>query len=578
MMSLSALDWFLIVAINGSIILYGVYLSRGTKRSVDWFLAAKGLPWWMVGLSMFATAVDSGDYVAVAGGAYKFGLSYISSWWLGLSIGWCLVAFFLFVPMYRAGMFTNAEYLEFRFGPVARVISVLIQIQSRTNVMANVAFSLYLTFSVLTGWGTQTWWLVVGIALAAATYTALGGLRSVAVTDTIQSVVMILASIVLWWTVWDHVGGWQGLENRLDQHVASHRLAEATAHSMTHVGGLDSTTAPPVIVVLGFILALSAYCTINQSQAMRLLAARSIWDMKMAAVVAGSVTAFMMWFNVTLGVLGRAVVPDLETTDQILPTLIEQFAPTMQAGLLGIIVAGLLAGGLSTYDSIGSALASVFTRDIYARFIHRHGTDRHYLLVSRIVTVVVILASFAYIPFLKAGMLEFYLKLAGVAVIPLFTVYLMGVFTGVARSSATIGLSVAMLAGLTRFMNPILLEWGLEPLPVWWTDTWWGYLWSILVTSLSMIVASMITGWESRETFQAVAPARPTRHQPSDDSADEETAPGETWLERSRQTVPTTLEGTPQTSSERAGWWLQPWIWASLLLLIVGYLNLVVFW
>ena len=88
MMSLSALDWFLIVALNGSIILYGLYLSRGTKRSVDWFLAAKGLPWWMVGLSMFATAVDSGDYVAVAGGAYKFGLSYISSWWLGLSIGW----------------------------------------------------------------------------------------------------------------------------------------------------------------------------------------------------------------------------------------------------------------------------------------------------------------------------------------------------------------------------------------------------------------------------------------------------------------------------------------------------------
>lgn len=577
-MSLSALDWFLIVAINGSIILYGVYLSRGTKRSVDWFLAAKGLPWWMVGLSMFATAVDSGDYVAVAGGAYKFGLSYISSWWLGLSIGWCLVAFFLFIPMYRAGMFTNAEYLEFRFGPVARVISVLIQIQSRTNVMANVAFSLYLTFSVLTGWGTQTWWLVVGIALAAATYTALGGLRSVAVTDTIQSVVMILASIVLWWTVWDHVGGWQGLENQLDQHVDSHRLSEATAHSMTHVGGLDSTAAPPVIVVLGFILALSAYCTINQSQAMRLLAARSIWDMKMAAVVAGSVTAFMMWFNVTLGVLGRAVVPDLETTDQILPTLIEQFAPTMQAGLMGIIVAGLLAGGLSTYDSIGSALASVFTRDIYARFIRPHEPDRHYLLVSRIVTVVVILASFAYIPFLKAGMLEFYMKLSGVAVIPLFTVYLMGVFTRVARSSATIGLSVAMLAGLTRFMNPVLLEWGLEPLPVWWTDTWWGYLWSILVTSLSMVVASMITGWESRETFQTVAPSRPTRDQPSDDSTDEETASGETWLERSRQTVPTTLEGTPQTSSERTGWWLQPWIWASLLLLIVGYLNLVVFW
>ena len=64
------LDWFLVIAINGSIILVGLWLARNTNNSVDWFLAAKGLPWWMVGLSMFATAVDSGDYVAVAGGAY----------------------------------------------------------------------------------------------------------------------------------------------------------------------------------------------------------------------------------------------------------------------------------------------------------------------------------------------------------------------------------------------------------------------------------------------------------------------------------------------------------------------------
>ena len=135
-----------------------------------------------------------------------------------------------------------------------------------------------------------------------------------------------------------------------------------------------------------------------------------------------------------------------------------------------------------------------------------------------------------------------------------------------------------MLAGLTRFMNPVLLAWELQPLPVWWTDTWWGYLWSILVTSLSMIVASMITGWESHDKFQGVAPSKETRNQPPGSSAEEEGTSAETWLERSRQAVPKTLELTPRTSAESSRWQLQPWIWASLLLLIVGYLNLVVFW
>lgn len=72
---MTPLDWLIVIVANGAIVGYGLYLARGTTTSYEWFLAAKGLPWWIVGLSMFATAVDSGDYVAVVGGAYTFGLS-----------------------------------------------------------------------------------------------------------------------------------------------------------------------------------------------------------------------------------------------------------------------------------------------------------------------------------------------------------------------------------------------------------------------------------------------------------------------------------------------------------------------
>ena len=575
---MSGFAWGLVIAINGAIIGYGLWRARETHRSIDWFLAAKGLPWWIVGLSLFATAVDSGDYVAVAGSAYKQGLPYLSAWWLGLTIGWLVVAYVVFVPMYRTGMFTNAEYLEYRFGPSARVISVFIQLQSRTNVLANVAFSLYLIFTVLTDWGEQSWWLVIAIAVGAAVYTSAGGLRSVAVTDAMQSVVMFAASVTLWWIVWSAVGGWSGLESGLAQQVENERITATVAHAMTHVGGQGEPGVPPWLVVLGFVIVMTSYCVINQSQAMRMLAARSVWDMKMAAVLAAGVTVVAMWFNVTLGILGRVAFPDLATVDEIYPQLVRQFLLPLNAGLTGIVVAGLFAGGISTYDSVGSALSSVFTRDLYARFLVKRRDDRHYLRVSRVVTFVVIALSFAYVPFLGQGMVALYLKLVGVGVVPLMTIYVMGVLTRVGRSSGTVGLVVGIGCGLTRFADP-LTQWAFgTDLPFRWTNFWWGYLWSIAATAAAMVVSSILTGWADADDVAGLVYS-PGREQ-TDTPTPLHAIPSMegTWLETSHAEVPPTHDSPFSTPENRLPWFERPGVWAATLIAVVCFLNLYLFW
>jgi len=115
-------------------------------------------------------------------------------------------AFVIFPCMYRVGMYTNAEYLEARFGPATRVICALIQVQYRTLVLAIIATTLYLTLSIVCDWnvaawwawgGDPAWWAVAAIAGLAAVYTALGGLRSVAVTDSLQFAVMTVAGLVI---------------------------------------------------------------------------------------------------------------------------------------------------------------------------------------------------------------------------------------------------------------------------------------------------------------------------------------------------------------------------------------------
>ena len=122
-------------------------------------------------------------------------------------------------------------------------------------------------------------------------------------------------------------------------------------------------------------------------------------------------------------------------------------------GLQSVVVGGVLAGGVSTYDSIGSSLGAVFTHDIYRRFLAPGRSDAHYLFITRWATLGMIAVSFGYIPFLGGGMVALYLRLTGVAVVPLCTVYLMGSLTRVPRRARAIGLGVGVLYGISSLLD-----------------------------------------------------------------------------------------------------------------------------
>ncbi len=573
---MTSIDWVPVLVINLAIVGYGVGLARGTRTSYDWLLAARSLPWWVIGFSMFATAVDAGDYVVVAGGAYKIGMTNLTVCWLSLPIGWFLVSYFVFLPMYRGGMFTNAEYLEYRFEPISRIVSVFIQIQYRTNVLGNIAWSLYLTFAILMGWGRDTWWLVFFIAAVAALYTALGGLRAVAVTDTLQIMVMAIASFLLWFLVWNGVGGWSGLTNKLTAIDAN------LAKEMLYVG-IGKPDVPPTLLVMVWIIIRIGYCVVNHTQSMRALGARSEWDLKMGAVVASVVTVIVMWFNITLGILGRAVFPDLDVVDEVFPLLVQKF---LSPGLLGFVVAGLLAAGISTYDSIGSSLAAVFTRDVYARFIKKDGDDAHYLKVSRIVTPLIILLGFAYAnpwwnAFRAAGAVVFHIKITTVFVAPLMTLYIMGTFTRVHRATGIIGLVVGMIYGLLMYFHKDLgISW-----PYWTgTNGWWRWVMSPLVVMLAMAISSwIITLIRGRATDEEL---RGLVYSPLPELGPElETvalrrieATAGSWLETSRLEVERMPAYPFALPAEGLPWVKRPQVLTWVFIVVVGFINLVVLW
>ncbi|MXZ36422.1 MAG: hypothetical protein F4Z21_14720, partial [Acidobacteria bacterium] len=245
-------------------------------------------------------------------------------------------------------------------------------------------------------------------------------------------------------------------------------------------------------------------------------------------------------------------------------------------GLVGLVVAGVLAGGISTYDSIGSSLAAVFTRDVYARFLVKGQNDAHYLRVSRWATPFIIAASFLYIPFLQDGMVRFYLRITSVTVMPLFTMYVMGTLTPVHRRAGLAGLLAGIGYGLSALLGEAL-EW---PLPLWWTNTWWAYLWSPLVTAGTMLGLSWRWGWMSGRELQGLT-VRFGHRDPSErrDWIPEPLAATRgSWLEQSRQELSSAPEYPFDVPPGGLPWYGQPSLWNGLFLALVAYLVLVVLW
>ena len=490
------IDWAIVFVLNVGVILLGLWLARGTRSSDQWFLAGRALPWWAVGLSMYATNVDNADLVSITSTSYREGLHIMMVHSFGSVLASTFVAFWFIPVIYRAGLYTNAEYLEARFGRTTRILSALIQIQYRTSMLGLMIWSIFLLLNGFVGLSaTLAWTLIVVLATFAAIYTAWGGLRSVVFTDAAQAIIILLGVAAILFAVWNEAGGWSGMTEKLtalDKMELDNGLRPSDLPRMGSYRGDDGSESPLVIAV-AWLLVAGGYWTVNHTQTMRLMGARSLWDIKMAALAGATISMPIMFASASLGIFGRALHPEFEDPDKLYPHLAHVL---LDDGTRGLVVAGIIAAAISTFDSMGSALSAVFTRDIYGLF-RPNRDDAHYVRVSRIATVVILALGFAYLPFIrsKGSMLTAFLTLIPVFVSPLFTVYLVGVFTRAPRISGIVGLLVGAAYGVIALVDREVADLGL---PNGFTGRWAAYPWSFAFTFVTMIIVTCVRGREDR--------------------------------------------------------------------------------
>jgi SSS family solute:Na+ symporter len=545
---MTGLDWAIVLGLGLLVFGFAAARSRKTTTGLDWFLSGRNLPFWIAGISMFATSVDGGEYISINGATYKDGLSMMTGMTLGVVAGGLTAAFLVVPVIYRAGMFTNAEYLETRYSPSVRIISVAVQIQYRTSVLATIAIALHLIFIEVAGMTTTlAWAAVVTIAAATTLFAAKGGLKTVAQTDAILGCAMLSASAALWWTIWRAAGGWDGAAARITAQEGPHR-----AQQLLHIGSPSPGENHPLVVILGWILILTGYFVVNHTQTMKMLGVRSLWDLKMSVIVGTALIMISGLFSSTIGIFGRALLPGLEQPDLIYPRLVDMY---LGPGLKGLVVAGVIASAVSTFEGIGAALSALFTRDVYARLFVPNAPDEHYLRISRWATVAFVAVSFAYIPFMlrSTNIVTFFVRITSVFVTPLMTIYLVGVLTPVHRRSGLVGLLVGSMYGLIAAFGD-----GSDALPSWFTEKFAAYAWSTILTATAMLAASILLGWDSvRGASDRLIP----------------------------DPAPTNGKNlSPVTSSFRReenpilSWWANPNLWAATLLTISSFLVFYVLW
>ncbi|MFA9474907.1 MAG: sodium/solute symporter [Filomicrobium sp.] len=416
-----------------------LYLGRqGTESDsvAGYFLAGRALPWYLIGFSFYASNMSGSSFVGLVGAAYSHGLSIFHYEWTAALV---LVAFAIFVlPVFlRRQLYTVPEYLEHRFERRARTTYSVFTLL--TLLFIDTAGALYAGAVVIsTGLPfLDLWTACIVISICTGLYTIFGGLRTVVITDTLQSFVLIAGAAVVAGYGLAQVGGWDALLSRLDErHVELFRDADDDALPWPGIFG---------IVILGLY-----YWTFNQYFVQRALAARTLDEGRKGALLAGFLKLLNLFLMIVPGLVAAALYPTLDSPDKAFPTLTFDLLP---AGFRGIVLAAMLAAIMSSLDSALNAASSLATMDL-ARIARPTLSERALSVLGRLVTAVFMVIAAIYAPMIGSfgSLFDYFQATLAYLVPPFVGVYLAGLFSSrFTRASAFWTIVIVEPLGLLFF-------------------------------------------------------------------------------------------------------------------------------
>jgi len=428
---LSTLDIVIMLGYALLIIAYGLYHAKRSD-SEDYFLGGRTMTWPIVGIALFAANISSSTLVGLAGDAYKTNIHVYNYEWFAVVVLIFFAIFFL--PFYlKSGVYTMPEFLERRYDSRSRYYFSFITIIG--NILVDTAAGLYVGNIVLQLIFPEidSVYIIIMLAVAAAAYTIPGGLNSVVQTEVIQAILLIIGSILLTYFAFDQLGGgWgdmmAGLTNMISegQVTAVEEMKAAGEYAPSNAEEAFSLVRPSNdefmpwwglltgVPLLGFY-----FWANNQFMVQRVLGAKDLNHGRWGALFAGFLKLPVIFIMVVPGVLALLLFNDLDITglnymimengervacddlancpNLTYPVLLFQLLPT---GVLGLVVAGLLAAMMSSVSATFNSASTLVTMD-FTRTINPNLTSKQLVRAGQITTLVLVVLASAWVPYIE---------------------------------------------------------------------------------------------------------------------------------------------------------------------------------
>ena len=454
------LDWIVLGIYFLILIVVAVWVAlQRNKNTEDYFLAGRNVGWFVIGASIFASNIGSEHVVGLAGTGFSSGTPlahYELHAWIVLLLGW------LFLPFYmRSGAFTMPEFLEKRFDSRSRWFLSVFSLFA--YVLTKVSVTIYAGGIVVSELLNLDFWIgAIGIVIFTGIYTIIGGLKAVVYTETLQTVVLILGSVIITYLGFQEVGGWNELTKT---------VTEVSPDHFNMWRPMNDPDFPWTgLLIGGTIVGIWYWCT-DQYIVQRTLAANNIMIGRRGAIFGAYLKLLPILIFLIPGIIAYALTiqnPEMfnvidsngiERADRAFPMLVTTLLPV---GIKGLVAGGLMAALMSSLASVFNSCSTIFTIDIYKK-IKPEKSEKYLVNIGKIATLVIVVLGIAWIPIMEkigGGVMYQYLQNVQAYIGPPVTaVFLLGILWKRINAQASIvTLSAGLVLLIVRLSSEIYFQ------------------------------------------------------------------------------------------------------------------------
>jgi len=471
---LATVDWVIIVVYALATIGLGWYFSRNQSSTTEYFIGSGNMNPLLIGVSLFATLLSTITYLSIPGEIVGKGPIYITTL-IALPLIYPVVAYVM-LPIYMKLRVTSAyELLEAQLGLSVRLLGVFMFLLLRLVWMSLLVYFVCKAMSVMMGLDESAIpWIVLVTGLVSVTYTSLGGLRAVVITDLVQTILLFGGALLVVIMITVKMGGFGWFPTSFQAHWDAQPIFSFDPKTrLTVVGTVISIWTWYICTVGGDQVSIQRFMATKDAKSARRAFATQLWAnafITLTLVFVGF--ALMGYFQAHPGLLPEGYTLK-GNADDLYPRFISYHLPV---GVSGFVVAAMLAAAMSSIDSGVNSITAVVMTDLLDRFGLKPKSERSHLIAARCLAfgigAVVVFGS-SFMGLIEGNITTVTNKTANLLVTPIFGLFFFALF--VPRASAIgawtgwfFGTTTAVLIAFSGFFFGRDPETGYDPISFQW--------------------------------------------------------------------------------------------------------------